>query len=155
MEAVETKENSTPSAGTKQDEANLILRLYEIRRDEVFRKARTWFDTEFKPKSAQDVLAVFGGGYAESEYLRMVLSYWEMVAALVNYGSIDADLLHATNVEHMRYFAKIEPFLAEIREAVGEDFLPELEKSVKTAPDFEQKLIGWRELNKSWTNTED
>jgi hypothetical protein len=142
------KEETT--SGTKQEEANLILRLYEMRRDEVFRKAREWFDTEFNPQSAQEIIDLVTSGFSETEYFRMVLTYWEMVAALVSHGAIDAQLLHATNVEHLRYYAKIEPFMSEVRQAVGEDFLPELEKLVKTAPDFEKRLAGWRELNKNW-----
>lgn len=138
---------------TKQEEANLILRLYEMRREEEFRKARQWFDTEFNPQSAQEVLDLLGSGFSRSAYFRMVLTYWEMVAALVNYGAIDAGLLHATNVEHMRYYAKIEPYLSEIRKAVGADFLPELERLVRRAPDSEKKLAGWRELNKNWAET--
>src|SRR5919112_196499 len=105
--------------GEKQEEANLILRLYEMRRDEEFRKARQWFDTEFNPQSAEDVLALMRGSFAQSAHFRMVLTYWEMVAALVNHGAIDAGLVHATNVEHLRYFAKIEPYLAELRKAFG------------------------------------
>lgn len=136
--------------GKKQEEANLILKLYEIRRDEEFRKARKWFDTEFNPQSAQDILQLFGSGFAKSAYFRMVMSYWEMVAAFTNYGSIDAGLLHATNVEHMRYYAKIEPFISEVREASGPDFLLELEKLVKSAPDFEERLAGSREINNIW-----
>lgn len=135
--------------GTKQEEADLILKLYEMRRDTEFRKAREWFDTEFNPNSAQDVIDVVSGSFADSAYFRMVLTYWEMVAALVNYGSLDADLVHTTNVEHLRYWAKIEPFMAEVRKTAGE-FLPELEKLVKTAPDYEKRLEGWRQLNKNW-----
>ncbi len=52
----------------------------------------------------------------------MVLTYWEMVAAVVNYGSLDAGLVHTTNVEHLRYYAKIEPFMAEVRKAMGGGF---------------------------------
>ncbi|CAN5546488.1 hypothetical protein BH18ACI1_BH18ACI1_14220 [soil metagenome] len=136
--------------GTKQEEANLIVRLYEIRRDAEFRKAREWFDTEFNPQSAQEIIDLFGSGFAPTAYFRMVLTYWEMVAALVNYGSIDAGLIHTTNVEHLRYWAKIKPFMAEVRKAMGGEFLPELEKLVKTAPDYEKRLAGWRELNKNW-----
>lgn len=136
-------------AGTKQEEANLILRLYEMRRDAEFRKAREWFDTEFNPQSAQDIVEIVSGSFADSARFRMVLTYWEMVAALVNYGSIDANLIHATNVEHLRYWSKIEPFMVEIRKVAGE-FLPELEKLVKTAPDYEKRLGEWRELNKNW-----
>ena len=69
--------------GTKQEEANLIIRLYEIRRDEEFRKAREWFDTEFNPQSAQDIINLMSSGFASTAYFRMVLTYWEMVAALV------------------------------------------------------------------------
>lgn len=135
--------------GTKQDEADLILRLYEMRRDAEFRKAREWFDTEFNPQSAEDIIKVVSGSFAESAYFRMVLTYWEMVAALVNYGAIDAGLIHTTNVEHLRYWAKIEPFMAEVHKTAGE-FLPELEKLVKTAPDYEKRLEEWRKLNKNW-----
>jgi hypothetical protein len=91
--------------GTKQDEASLILKLYEIRRDEEFRKAREWFDTEFNPQSAEEIVEIFGSGFEGTRYLRMVLSHWEMVAALANHGAIDPQLLHATNVEHLRYYA--------------------------------------------------
>ena len=136
--------------GEKQDEANLILKLYEMRRDEEFRKARQWFDTEFNPQSAQDIMDIVSGSFSDSAYFRMVLTYWEMVAALVNYGSIDANLIHTTNVEHLRYYAKIEPFMEEIRKITGPDFLPELEKMVKTAPDYEKRMTAWRELNKNW-----
>ena len=136
-------------AGTKQAEANLILRLYEMRRDAEFRKAREWFDTEFNPQSAQDIVEILSGSFADSARFRMVLTYWEMVAALVNYGSIDANLIHTTNVEHLRYWAKIEPFMVEIRKTAGE-FLPELEKLIKTAPNYEKRLEAWRGLNKNW-----
>jgi hypothetical protein len=136
--------------GKKQDEASLILKLYEMRREEEFRKAREWFDTEFNPQSAQDIIAIVGGSFSDSARFRMVLTYWEMVAALVNHGSIDANLVHATNVEHLRYYAKIEPFMDEVRKIAGEGFLPELEKMVKTAPDYEKRMTAWRELNKNW-----
>jgi hypothetical protein len=136
--------------GTKQEEAALLLQLYEIRCEEEFRKARQWFDTEFAPQSAEEVIAVVRGSFASSAHFRKVLSYWDMVAALVNHGAIDAALLHATNVEHLRYYAKLEPFIAGVREVAGADSLFELEKLVRSAPDFEQRLKGWRELNQSW-----
>ena len=97
--------------GATPEVAGLILRLYEMRRDHELRKAREWFDTAFDPQSAQDVIGLVGSGFAQSAYFRMVLTYWEMVAALVNAGAIDAGLIHATNVEHLRYWAKLEPFM--------------------------------------------
>jgi hypothetical protein len=101
--------------GEKQDEAGLILKLYEMRRDAEFRKAREWFDTEFNPQSAQDIIDIVSGSFSESAYFRMVLTYWEMVAGLVNYGALSAGLVHKTNVEHLRYWAKIDPFIDELR----------------------------------------
>ena len=136
--------------GEKQEQAGLILRLYEMRREEELRTARQWFDTEFNPQSAEDVIDLMGSGFSQTAKFRMVLTYWEMVAALVNSGAIDASLIHSTNVEHLRYWAKIEPFIADVRKAVGPDVLPELEKLVNTAPDVDKRLAGWRELNTSW-----
>jgi hypothetical protein len=75
--------------GTKQEEAALILKLYDMRREDEFRKARAWFDTEFNPQSAQDIIDLMKTGFANTEYFRMVLTYWEMVAGLANYGAID------------------------------------------------------------------
>jgi hypothetical protein len=49
-----------------QDDADLILRLYDMRRDHEMRKARAWFDTEFDPHSAQDVIELVGSGFAQS-----------------------------------------------------------------------------------------
>jgi hypothetical protein len=135
------------------DEANLILRLYEVRREDELRKAREWFDVEFNPQSAREVVDLVGGGFSQTAYFRMVATYWEMVAAFVNYGAIDAGLLHATNVEHMRVYAKLEPYIAEVRDAVGEDFLAELEKLVKSAPNYEAKLAEWRKLSRHWAET--
>jgi len=136
--------------GKEQEEANLILKLYELRREEELRKAREWFDTEFNPQSAKDILDIVSGSFADSVRFRMVMTYWEMVAGLVNYGSLNADLVHLTNVEHLRYWAKVEPFMDEVRQTTGSGFLPELEKMVKTAPDYEKRIEGWRTLNQNW-----
>lgn len=136
--------------GQKQEEAQIILRLYEIRRDEEMRKAREWFDVDFDPRSAEEILALLNGSFEETKNLRMVMSYWEMVAGLVSYGSLDAGLVHATNVEHMRAYAKLEPYLADVRAAVGDEFLAQTEKLVKAAPDYEKWLEGSRGINKNW-----
>ena len=136
--------------GGKQAEGNLILKLYEMRREEELRKAREWFDTEFNPQSAKDILDIVSGTFADSALFRMVMIYWEMVAGPVNYGALNADLDHLPNVEHLRYWAKIKPFIDEVRQMTGPGFLPELEKLVKTASDYKKRLAGWRKLNQNW-----
>ena len=84
----------------KQEEAGLILKLYELRREDTMRKARDWFFREFNPESIADFTeAMFG---EHSGHLRMVVSYWDMAAALVNDGAIRLDLFTHTNGEHIR-----------------------------------------------------
>jgi hypothetical protein len=123
---------------SKHEEANLILKLYDLRREEVMRKARDWFFLEFHPQSLADVEnAMFS---EHSGHLRMVTSYWEMAAALVNQGAISLDMFDATNGEHFTVFAKLEPILAEMRAKWGERAYVNLEKLIKATPDAEQRL---------------
>ena len=74
--------------------AELIMKLYDLRREETMRKARNWFFT-FNPTSVEDVEAAMmnpeTGGL-----LRMVMSYWDMAASLVNHGAIDAEMFNDT-----------------------------------------------------------
>ena len=94
--------------------ADLILKLYDLRREETMRKARNWMFT-FNPTSAEDI----GKTMMDPEVgglLRMVLSYWDMAAALVNHGAIDADMFCDTNGEYIGVYAKLEPFIADLRE---------------------------------------
>lgn len=99
---------------SKVESADLILKLYDLRREATMRKARDWFFT-FNPTSAQDFMTTMMNPEVGG-YLRMVTSYWDMAASFVNHGAIDADMFNDTVGEHMMVFAKIEPFVAELRE---------------------------------------
>src|SRR6266542_6434740 len=74
---------------TKQQDLGLILKLYELRRDEMMRRARNWYVTEFQPQSAKDIIRLMLSGQEQSAYSRMVTSYWDMAESLVNNGGID------------------------------------------------------------------
>jgi hypothetical protein len=129
--------------GTNQEDANLILKLYELRREEVMRKARDWY-IWFNPTSMQDVLDTFMSD--KSAYYRMVTSYWEMAATLVNHGAIDEEMFNEANGEQMVVFAKIEPFLAELRTRFeSPQMLANLEKLVMRRPDAKEMLSALRE----------
>src|SRR3954447_12787931 len=124
---------------SKQDEAALILKLYELRRDETLRKARDWYAAEYFPESFQDAMAVFPTD--KGVYMRMVGSYWEMAAALVNQGAISLEMFNATNGEHLGVFAKIEPMLAEMRSTFNmPEMFKELETLVDSTPDGRSKV---------------
>ena len=137
--------------GEKQEEAELILKLYELRRDEALREARTCFAVEFNPQSAGDIVALMRSGHPQSARYRMVTTFWEMAAALVTHGSIDPKLFHAANTEHMAIFAKLAPFIEEVRATFGlPGYLAELEKVARSAPHAEEYFEKIRGLMKRW-----
>src|SRR4030095_11640785 len=88
-----------------------ILKLYELRSEATMRKARDWFATGFYPESTQDILGVLVSEH--SAEFRMVASYWDMAAAFVVFGAINADMFNAINTEHVAVYAKLQPFLSE------------------------------------------
>lgn len=98
-------------------DAEIILRLYELRREEVMRKARAWVIGEFWPASADDYFAVIGNGAdPHNPWLRQVVSYWEMAASMVLHGAVSAELFVDCNGEGFFLLAKFAPFLETIRE---------------------------------------
>lgn len=117
---------------SKQEEAGLILKLYELRREETMRKARDWFTRSFNPQSIEDVhSAMFS---EQSGYFRMVITYWDMTAALVNQGAIGQEMFTAATGEHIGVFAKLEPVLDQCRAAYGPHFLKNLEELIEATP---------------------
>jgi hypothetical protein len=132
---------------TAQD-ADLIIKLYDLRRDETMRKARNYFAFEFFPQSVDDVKEVFTNvqKYPEQNaYLRQVVSYWEMVAAMVNHGSIDRALFFDTNGEFFGVWAKIGDFIEGLRASFGPQFLTNLEKLIAAAPDGPKRVQTMKE----------
>lgn len=128
---------------SKQEEAGLILKLYELRREETMRKARDWYFREFNPKTIADFNNAMLGEH--SGRMRMVITYWDMAAALVNNGAISMDLFNEVNGEHLGVFSKIEPLLKEIRAAIGPQFAANLEKLVDATPDGRKRVAELRQ----------
>ncbi len=133
---------------SKVESADLILKLYDLRRETKMREARNWMFS-FNPTSAeqywQTMMDPEVGGY-----LRMVTSYWDMAAAMVNHGAIDADLFNETAGEHVMVFAKVQPFLAELREKFqNPEAFKNLEKVVLGAPNGAEKLAKTQEWLKT------
>ena len=132
---------------SKQEEAELILKLYDLRRESTMRKARDWFFSEFNPQSITDFSnALFS---EHSGHVRMVVTYWDMAAALVNDGAIPMELFTQTNGEHFTVFAKIELLLAEIRANFGPQFAANLEKLIDATPNGRTRCTATRERMKN------
>src|SRR2546423_12164092 len=132
----------------KEKSAELILRLYELRREEVMRKARTWY-CGFHPESIEDIVAVARGEH--SAYFRMVTSYWDMACSFVNHGAIDEEMFNDANAEHILAFSKIQPILEQLRATGNPTYMQHLEKVVMRLPEAEQRLARFREMSKQMT----
>ncbi|MEJ7813153.1 MAG: hypothetical protein WKG32_22275 [Gemmatimonadaceae bacterium] len=125
------------------ESAELLLRLYELRRDPEMRAARDWFFTRFHPASADEAFAMWMG--TDSAPYRMVTTYWEMAASFIRHGAIDEAMFHGANTEYVAVIAKLGPFLPELRSRSGvADYLAQLEALVSGMPDAEKRLSSFR-----------
>lgn len=124
---------------SKAESADLILKLYDLRREKKMRKARNWI-FGYNPTSAEEYMQTMmdekvGG------YLRMVVSYWDMAATMVNHGAIDAEMFNETAGEHILVFAKIQPILDGLREMwQAPEALKNLEKVIMDRPDGAERV---------------
>ncbi len=125
---------------TPYESATLNLKLFEMRREPVLREARAWFVQEFTPLTLEELEAMAGGEHHAQ--FRMVLSYWEMACSLVTTGAIDAMTFLAAHHELVATFAKVYPFLGELRRMFGEaDFCTHMEQVVVGMPGGEATML--------------
>ena len=102
-------------------DAELVLKLYELRREETLRKARRFMVFDFNPKTLEELRAVSRDVKSEQNACwRQVLSYWEMAASLVLRGALDADLFLDSNGEGILIYAKFHHFHAETEKQIGQ-----------------------------------
>ena len=144
-----------PKKATSTD-ADIILKLYDLRREQEIRKARTWWTIEFWPETAADVMKIANGlGTTENLYLRQVGGYWEMAAALALHGTVNQDLFLEPSFsgEMFFYFAKLKPFLTELRERLSPTVFTNVEKLINSsdaAKDFlrrtEERIAARRKM---------
>jgi hypothetical protein len=128
------------------EDAQLILKLYELRRDEKMRAAREWFAHKFFPTTIEDVKTVQASTGHENAYYRMVTSYWEMAASFVARGVLNLDLFLDSGGEMLFLWAKLEYLVGEIRAIPGsENFLVSVEKVVKSSPRAQDRVRKNRE----------
>jgi len=120
-----------PKSATTAD-AQVILQLYDLRREAEMRKARTWWFVSFWPQSADDFMKVVNEvGTPENAWLRQVIRYWDLAAALAVQGAVSRELFLVPSFsgEMFTAFAKVRPFLGELREKIGN---PELMANIET-----------------------
>lgn len=126
-----------------QGAAELILKLYELRTDDELRRARDWFASQFFPQSPEEVLMAWVG--PESARYRMVTTYWEMAATLVNHGAIPEGMFHDANTEHVAVYLKLQPYLARLREMANyPSYMRQLERMIGRMPEFDERAAPMR-----------
>lgn len=107
-------------------DAQLILHLYDLRREPEMRKARHWWVVEFWPQNGDDVIKVASNlGSQENNWYRQASSYWSMACSFVLQGVLNTDLfLQPSNSGEMMFiFAKVHPFLKDLREKMGDPMM--------------------------------
>lgn len=97
------------------DDANLILKLYEMRRDDRMRKARVWFTAQFKVKSWDELQKLAPVGTDENASYRMVVTYWDMVASFITSGVLHEELFFQSGRELLLVWERVKDVLPDIR----------------------------------------
>ncbi len=115
-------------------EAQLIMQLYDLRREAEIRKARNWWMADFWPRNADDFLKVaWAMGTQENNWLRQVGGYWSMATAFVLQGALSEELFlrPAVSGEMFLMFGKVHPFIKELREKIGDpELMLDIEKVI-------------------------
>ena len=131
--------SSTPTTA----DAELIVKLYDLRREAEIRKARNWW-LGFWPESADDILKIATAlGTQENAWLRQVGGYWEMAASFVLHGTLNRDLFLEPSFsgEMFVFFGKVEPFVKEVREKMqNPNIFGNVEKLIATSEGAPERL---------------
>ena len=116
-------------------DAELILKLYDLRREPTLRKAREWVLAEFEPQTMEDIhVAVSGVGSEKNQFWRQVTTYWEMAASLVLRGALDPDLFLDSNTEGFTVLAKFDRFREDYQKTMKQPFMPRTAELVEKYP---------------------
>ena len=97
-------------------DADLVVRLYDLRREAVMRKSRDAMNARFMPKTYEEFLAVTKPEHPDNAAFRQVSTYWEMVYAMARHGVVNAEYFVESNREGMLLYTKVQPFIARFRQ---------------------------------------
>ncbi len=127
-------------SNTALQDAQLILQLYELRREERLRRARAWFTESFRAQTLQEVNELCPPGSPANASFRMMISYWEMVASFVVRGAFsDKELFFENSGEMLFVWARVESLLPEFREQFEDPYI------LRNLETVAQEYIEWRE----------
>ena len=120
-------------------DAELLLHLYEIRREPELRQARKWLLTEFKSTTWAEVKSRYLSHGDEDRWFRMATSYWEMAATFVNRGAVHAELFFDHTGEHIATWERIKHVIPDARADIRPTYLMQFEKLVVAHQAYRKK----------------
>jgi hypothetical protein len=136
------------------DDANLALRLYELRRETEMRKARTMIGEVLDGATPETFAAVATWGHPENAHFRQVTSYWEMVASFVNRGILHPDVYLDTCGEGLYTWSVLKPQIASLRQAMSPRFMTQTERAVKENPALAERVATIDAARAAWAAKE-
>jgi hypothetical protein len=132
------------------EQAELILRLYELRRETVMREARTYVGGEFLPQSDDEFVTIVTKGGKETGFVLQVYGYWDMVCAFVLHGMLNESLVYDTCQEMYFQYAKIQPHLRVFRKKLSlPEWVQSIEKVVEGSAKGRKRLAAMQESLKN------
>lgn len=121
------------------EQANLLLRLYELRRDPRMREAREWFVSDFSASTLEELFKKYPPGSKDNASYRMVVSYWDMCAGIVNRGLIDDDFFFENNGEVWIVWDKVKELALSQRKTMNNPTI------LKNLLELGERYEAWRE----------
>jgi hypothetical protein len=132
-------------------DADIVMKLYDLRRESEMRKARNWYgNADFSSWEAVQKVAT-GWGTQENAWFRQTLTYWENAASLVLHGVVHSGLFFDWGGEMIFTYVRIKPYLKQMRQASGSDeFMAKTEKLLNSTPELRKRVASMEDMFKKW-----
>ena len=140
-----------PKAKTPIQQAELLLHLYELRRETVMRQARSYVGGPFNPHSAEEFIDSIRRGDQQTAYILQVFGYWDMLCAFVIHGALTEGLVYDTCQEMYFQWAKIQPYIKTFRrEMVLPEWMQSVEKVIDKSPKGRRRIADMQASSKAF-----
>src|ERR1700742_5237135 len=143
-----------PKQKSPIQQAELLLHLYELRRETVMRQARSYVgSSQFQPHSADDLIDAIRRGDQQTAYILQVFGYWDMVCAFVVHGTLSEGLVYDTCQEMYFQWAKIEPYLKTFRREMAlPEWMQSIEKVIQNSPKGRRRIAAMQASAKAFAS---
>ena len=122
------------------EQAQLHLKVYDLRREPRLRQARDWFQQNYHADTVEEAMKIAAPGTEHGTYFGMVIGYWEQTCSLLNYGLLHDELFFETSGEFFGIWEQVKTVLPQFREQFGNPtMLANLEQAAKRYEEWSEK----------------